>query len=1060
MLRKFKLGGLVLGSLLALVGCQSEKLVNESSSQGSQMVTLTASRGFGSRTEMGENKNNERFMYWSADKLENGQSREQIFVGSTKDPLVKGILTLDPNSLKNDPTTGTFSGPVSGDPSLLDYSVYPVPNDEGKIDLTTRTGKYVDAPMLGEIKPNKTVAFENKSVSQKVPSSELNLQNSDFELVAKVDDEVLTLAATAEIRFDDSNKPYLHFTPSSKKNMVVNDAPEDGSVYVPFNLSDDNKREKVVFYVKAMGQSDDVALQPITGETNLAADNVENGVSLETNVLPFDELPVLSNGIIVQPNKQDASKFEEIVGDTGDSQNKQVLKTSTGETLPDAKSVTVGKDETAVKFTSIPDETNVAFEVQSKDNPNDSDPLEKVISFEEIPETVEVLAFTESIDDNLVDEDYQPGEDEGEGDNEGEGETPQEATQKVVVSLPESAANKAIDFNMPTSTVNVQSKSENGLTIDKVTAYTAKSTFIVGTGVTINKLVAMQGAIEVSGIVNTLTRGEGHKYAGRTLVTVKKGGKIPSNINKNDFEVEYEDGDVPPVVKPEEPEVAPGTVSTLEELMDALDDTTLKEITLKNPIDITLSQNMMLDFGFKTIKVIDGFWDKYDVAFDIKKSTTANSERRLKFEIAGAAGKWKIDTETTKEGKYLFKSNSVNLFLNNAALSLGEKLNAVRMEYAACALFNSIVEVSPTSYAVDVQTNEEVETMLTIDKATQIRGGIRFSLGDGDGINSSINIQGNSSINGELIVLGNIKRFKVDKVSGTVSGRGWFPYTGDDNTGGNDKPTTSEFEHSVANFAELKKVVESMQPVYNDKGLEQMHIIHYIGEGPLEITEPVIFNCPVHLDLGNKTLNVNITSTDMNKNFVFEIFNRSMMISNGTVNVSSGNTGISNFIYGHNQEPKNCSIHLHNVKVVMEKVMTAIFTNNMHVKLSENDNKQTSITTPLNGESSVQRGNVINVSFTDKFIGKEMLNISVSGTLKGDFYVYAYNIAADDETKYFNIENGQIEGNLCIEEQYNYWCQNFKILDTVTTYGYGWENITKEKTPNTGGENFKEGGRW
>ena len=51
MLSKFKWGAaLLVGALLALVGCQNEKVVDDSGSQTTQTVTLIAKHAGGSRT--------------------------------------------------------------------------------------------------------------------------------------------------------------------------------------------------------------------------------------------------------------------------------------------------------------------------------------------------------------------------------------------------------------------------------------------------------------------------------------------------------------------------------------------------------------------------------------------------------------------------------------------------------------------------------------------------------------------------------------------------------------------------------------------------------------------------------------------------------------------------------------------------------------------------------------------------------------------------------------------------------------------------------------------------
>lgn len=226
-------------------------------------------------------------------------------------------------------------------------------------------------------------------------------------------------------------------------------------------------------------------------------------------------------------------------------------------------------------------------------------------------------------------------------------------------------------------------------------------------------------------------------------------------------------------------------VADYGKLVEALADNSVRNIILTAPINISVNENLRLSFGFKNISVIDDFWDKYDSAINITKSKDADANVRLRVDISGASGKCKFNGATSKENKYFIKSNSVQVHFNNATFNLGDKLNAVCVEYASTALFNSIINVSSSSFAIDVLTNEEVEVMLNLDEAAQIKGQIRFILGPGYGIVSQVNVKGKSSINGKLIVEGNRKRLIVNNQGGTIEGDGWLgnDNTGDDNIG-------------------------------------------------------------------------------------------------------------------------------------------------------------------------------------------------------------------------------------------------------------------------------------
>ena len=117
-----------------LVGCQNEDLVQQSAQQN---YSLKVSMDTKSRTYIdGETGK----CLWGED--------EKIFVTS-KDGKTTGILSL--SSKSEDGTSAIFSGVVMGNPSTLYYSVYPVPDNNGEIDITAINGANHNAPMHGVI---------------------------------------------------------------------------------------------------------------------------------------------------------------------------------------------------------------------------------------------------------------------------------------------------------------------------------------------------------------------------------------------------------------------------------------------------------------------------------------------------------------------------------------------------------------------------------------------------------------------------------------------------------------------------------------------------------------------------------------------------------------------------------------------------------------------------------------------------------------------------------------------------------------------------------------------
>lgn len=136
-----RLGGIVLTSLLAVVSCQNEEVVNNASQEG-QQITIEAVRGLNSRTSLipGTEENTYQTV-WSAE--------DKIYVTSA-DGKTTGVLTIDPNDAGS--PEGTFTGFVFGNPDDLKYSIFPVP-ENGVINLNNVDTDEIDAPMTAEIDP-------------------------------------------------------------------------------------------------------------------------------------------------------------------------------------------------------------------------------------------------------------------------------------------------------------------------------------------------------------------------------------------------------------------------------------------------------------------------------------------------------------------------------------------------------------------------------------------------------------------------------------------------------------------------------------------------------------------------------------------------------------------------------------------------------------------------------------------------------------------------------------------------------------------------------------------
>jgi len=134
----------LLGAALLTVlagSCTNENI--EALEQNSRMVCIEASYGLASRTAIDGSQT-----VW--------QEGDQIFV-SSHDGKCFGTLTLVDGE---DTPDGKFKGFVSGKPSDLAYSVFPVPNKEGIIDLTKRDANKPNAPMIATFENLNSLAFD------------------------------------------------------------------------------------------------------------------------------------------------------------------------------------------------------------------------------------------------------------------------------------------------------------------------------------------------------------------------------------------------------------------------------------------------------------------------------------------------------------------------------------------------------------------------------------------------------------------------------------------------------------------------------------------------------------------------------------------------------------------------------------------------------------------------------------------------------------------------------------------------------------------------------------
>lgn len=127
-------------------GCQDEDMVVNKPSGEGQQFTLTIGKDIDSRTTLGQNL----ATLWSRG--------DQIYV-SGDDGKINGVMSLIEGE---GASTATFSGLIfGGNPSDLDYVVFPVPDKNNKIDMSLRKADKLDAPMIGTISNGATASLKN-----------------------------------------------------------------------------------------------------------------------------------------------------------------------------------------------------------------------------------------------------------------------------------------------------------------------------------------------------------------------------------------------------------------------------------------------------------------------------------------------------------------------------------------------------------------------------------------------------------------------------------------------------------------------------------------------------------------------------------------------------------------------------------------------------------------------------------------------------------------------------------------------------------------------------------
>lgn len=212
-MKKTLLGAALLSILAG--SCTNENIAELE--QESRMVCIEASHGVTSRTGINGNQT-----VW--------QEGDQIYVSSA-DGKCYGTLTLSEGA---NSANGIFKGFVSGKPSDLAYSVFPVPRN-GKIDLTERPANNPDAPMIATFGSSNSLSFDLTCgmVAIKINGAE------DKDVTLTYDG--MKLGGSAAVVYNAETKKYeLEYT-RSEDGVTVTDIPSnEAMVYVPVITSGTN----------------------------------------------------------------------------------------------------------------------------------------------------------------------------------------------------------------------------------------------------------------------------------------------------------------------------------------------------------------------------------------------------------------------------------------------------------------------------------------------------------------------------------------------------------------------------------------------------------------------------------------------------------------------------------------------------------------------------------------------------------------------------------------------------------------------------------------------------
>ena len=206
------IGSLAVCSMLLSTACSNEELVEQSLKvQGN--FTIEANIGVESRTYVDEDKTGKY------DYITLWAKKDKIYVASMNGNSHAELTLATAHGLTN----GQFTGDLFGDPKKLEYAVYPVPNKNGFIDMTTRSYDQSAAPMVGSYDIKKqSVKFDNQTAMIRLFIN--NFPGGDFTVEG---DEIAGLGTVVKV----GNGYAIDFQENLSDVITVNGAPAGQSEF-------------------------------------------------------------------------------------------------------------------------------------------------------------------------------------------------------------------------------------------------------------------------------------------------------------------------------------------------------------------------------------------------------------------------------------------------------------------------------------------------------------------------------------------------------------------------------------------------------------------------------------------------------------------------------------------------------------------------------------------------------------------------------------------------------------------------------------------------------------